>query len=141
MFDFCDAQYFSWVRANRLLVRGERGELVDRTLYWLPDFRMPMEAELRRMDAGDYGNLEGYYHKGIIAGEQWVYENPYAPARLSDDEIAVAALMDKMAAHCQGGPSFYSLAEGAQDQYLTLKITEALKAGAPVKTERQPWAE
>jgi hypothetical protein len=85
------------------------------------------------------GNLEGYYHKGIVAGGEWVYRNPFAPGRLTDDEIAVATCLDKMAAYAAGGPSFYGLPEASQDHYLGLLIDRAVQSGEAVTTERQPW--
>ena len=44
---------------------------------------MPFQRHM----AGPNGNLEGFYLKGIQLGEQWVYRNPTAPARLSDEKI------------------------------------------------------
>ena len=140
VFDFTGDQYFSWVRSPRVLVRGERGEINNGTVRYLQDFRTPVEFDLRRCDAGEDGNLEGYYHKGILAAGEWVYENPFVPARLSDDEIAIATSMDKMAHYVQGGPSFYTLAQASQDRYLDLMIEQAIKTGNPVAATRQPWA-
>ena len=53
--------------------------------------------ELKRINKGEYENAEGYFLKGIMVGERWVYENPFMPARLYDDEIAIAACLQKMA--------------------------------------------
>ena len=69
IFDFAGSQYFSWVRAYRLTVRGEKGEIVDREVRYLKDFRTPVELTLRRSDTGQYNNHEGYFHRGIQAGE------------------------------------------------------------------------
>ena len=91
------------------------------------------------VDAGHDGNLEGYYHKGILAGSEWVYRNPFAPARLTDDEIAVATCLDKMAHYAAGGPDFYSLAEASHDHYLGMLIEQAARSGETVHTEVQPW--
>ncbi len=140
IYDFTASQYFSWIRALRCLVRGDRGEINDLTVRYLKDFKTPYEDTLRRMDAGQNGNLEGYYHKGIITGSEWVYENPYKPARFTDDEIAVASCLEKMAAYARGGEQFYSLAEASQDHYLTLMIGQAVKTGGAVITESQPWS-
>jgi predicted dehydrogenase len=140
VFDFTGDQYFSWIRSQRVLVRGERGEIKDRELRYLEDFATPVELELRRVDAGQNGNLEGYYHKGILAGGEWVYRNPFAPGRLTDDEIAVATCLSKMAAYAAGGPSFCSLADAAQDHYLGLTIDRAVQSGEAVVAGLQPWA-
>ncbi len=141
VYDFTGDQYFSWVRSPRVLVRGERGEIHDETVRFLRDFLTPAEFDLRRLDAGQQGNLEGYYHKGYLAGEEWVYRNPFAPARLSDDEIAIATSLQKMAEYAAGGPAFYSLAEASQDRYLDLLIQQAAQTGELVRAEPQPWTD
>lgn len=141
VYDFTDDQYFSWIRGKRLLVRGERGELLDGCARWLKDYRTPVEAALRRVNAGENGNLEGYYLKGILLGDEWIYRNPFVPARLADDELAVASCLEKMDAFARGGPSFYSLAEAMQDHYLSLAMDRAADTGETVETETQPWAE
>jgi len=140
VFDFTGDQYFSWIRSPRVLVRGERGEINNTTLRYLLDYLTPVELELRRVDAGQQGNLEGYFHKGILAGGEWVYRNPFAPARLTDDEIAVATCLAKMAEHVRGGAEFYSLAEAAQDRYLDILIARAVETSQQVEATRQPWA-
>ncbi|WP_413991272.1 Gfo/Idh/MocA family protein [Labrys okinawensis] len=140
IFDFAGSQYFSWVRAYRLTVRGEKGEIVDRDVRYLKDFLTPVELTLRRSDTGQYNNHEGYFHRGIQAGEDWVYRNPYPGAALTDDEIAVAAILDGMGESVRGGKPIYSFAEAAQDQYLSLLIEEAVAAGTTVQAVRQPWA-
>lgn len=140
VFDFTGDQYFSWIRSERVLVRGNKGEINNTRLAYLQDFRTPIQLELRRLNAGENGNLEGYYHKGILAGDKWVYRNPFQPGRLSDDEIAIATSLQKMGDYVQGGPSFYSLAEAAQDHYLGMMITQAVKSGETVETTKQSWA-
>jgi len=141
IYDFTDDQYFSWIRSNRMLIRGNKGEIVNYKVSYLKDFRTPVEFDLIRKDAGLNGNLEGYYHKGILAGEEWIYENPLVPARFTDDEIAVATCLDKMSSYVNGGPSFYSLAQASQDHYLSLMFSKSLNENKPVLTKSQPWIE
>jgi len=141
MYDFTRDQYFSWIRRSRILIRGSLGEIVNEDASYLLDFATPVHIDLRRVDKGHGGNLEGYYHKGIIAGEQWLYLNPTAPARLSDEEIAIATSLLKMDDYVSGASgSFYSLADAAQDQYLSLLMLEAIETGETVVSTRQPWA-
>lgn len=140
VFDFTSKQYFAQIRDPRLLVRGERGEIVNDTAVYLTDFTTPIRVNFIRHSAGEQGNLEGQYLKGIQAGESWVYRNPVAPARLFDDEIAIATCLLKMAEHVRGGPDFYSLAEACQDRYLDILIDEAAKSGTAVHTTTQSWA-
>ena len=141
VYDFTDDQYFSWIRSPRLLVRGERGEINNTQARYLENYRTPITLNFLRQDAGEDGNLEGYYHKGILAGNQWMYQNPYPYARLSDDEIAVATCLLKMENYLAGGPAFYSLAEASQDHYLNIMIKQALTSEESVQTMIQPWSD
>jgi Oxidoreductase family, NAD-binding Rossmann fold len=139
VFDFTADQYFSWIRSNRLLVRGENGEINNLDASYLSDFRTPIKVRFERNDAGQAGNLEGYYHKGYSAGAAWWYQNPFIPGRLSDDEIAIANCLESMARYLETGNSFYSLAEASQDHYLSLLIDEAAKEGKALKSLSQVW--
>lgn len=140
VYEFCDDQYGSWIRSLRALVRGDRGEINNTQVRYLADFRTPVYLELMRQDAGENGNLEGFYHKGFLAGCEWVYQNPFAPARLNDDEIAIATCLEKMAEYVSSGPDFYNVAEAAQDHYVSLMIQRALASQETVHTAVQPWA-
>jgi predicted dehydrogenase len=139
VFDFTSDQYFSWIRSQRVLVRGERGEINNLDASYLIDFRTPANIRFERHDAGQNGNLEGYYHKGYSAGGVWCYQNPFVPARLSDDEIAVATCLARMAHYVETGESFYGLVEGCQDHYLSLKVDEAAATGKELRSSRQVW--
>ena len=96
-------------------------------------------ADLVRHDAGHDGNLEGFHHKGIMLGDEWLYRNPYVPARLSDDEIAVATCLSRMHARLDGGPEVCSLSDAAQDHYLGLLIADAARTGNPVRAAGHVW--
>lgn len=141
VYDFTGDQYFSWIRSPRLLVRGERGEINNFDVRYLLDHLTPVHLLLTRQQAGLDGNLEGYYLKSLHCGEQVVYKNGMAPARLTDDEIAVATCLERMAVYAAGGEDFYSLAEACQDHYLALMMQHALQTGEAVTTETQCWAE
>jgi predicted dehydrogenase len=138
--DFIRDQHRSWIRSQRIIVRGEKGEIFNSAIKYLKDFRTPVEFDLIRKNAGEEGNMEGYCLKGIIAGEEWIYVNQFSPAGLSDDEIAVATCLVKMDEYVRGGQSFYSLAEASQDAYLALMMEKAMSSGEKVVTETQPWA-
>jgi Oxidoreductase family, NAD-binding Rossmann fold len=141
VYDFTADQYFSWIRSERLLVRGERGEINNLEASYLADFRTPIKVRFERNEAGQAGNLEGYYHKGYSAGAEWWYQNLFVPGRLSDDEIAIATCLDSMARYLETGRSFYGLAEASQDHYLSLMIDEAVKSGKKVESLSQAWAQ
>lgn len=140
VYDFTDDQYFSWVRSPRTLVRGEKGEINNFEVKYLHDYRTPIEATLRRTYAGHDGNLEGFYLKDVLLGDETLYRNPFIPGRLTDDEIAIATCLQKMHDYAQGGPSFYSVAEASQDHYLALMIHQAVASRQTLATTQQPWA-
>jgi predicted dehydrogenase len=140
VFDFVGVQYFSHIRRQRVAIRGELGEIVDHTLYTHSRGLDPVALPFHRQEAGPNGNLEGQHLKGIQLGERWVYRNPTAPARLSDEEIAMAGMLQGMGEYVRGGPEVYSLREGMQDHYLGLKVREACESGLPVSADPEVWA-
>ena len=140
LYDFDGEQYFSWIRSTGLWVRGVKGQIKDANVKYLKDYRTPIDCDLKRLNAGEDGNLEGYYLKGILLGEDWIYRNPYAPARLTDDEIAVASALDRMSGFLSGGSELYSLADASQDYYLSTVIQRAVETGEAVPTQSQVWA-
>lgn len=140
IYDFASDQYWSWIRANRLLIRGDRGEIKDLDVRYLVDFRTPMLNGIQRISAGEGGNLEGQFLRGLVSGGEWVYENRYLPARLNDDELAIATCLERMSDHIAGGPELYSLAEASQDLYLAGLIHAAADSGRQIRAQRQPWA-
>lgn len=137
--DFTDEQYFSWIRGLRMLIRGERGEIDGHVVRWLADTGTPVHLMLERHDAGHDGNLEGLYLEGITAGAEWVYRNPFAPARLTDDEIAVATCLARMSEAIDGGPDVCSLADAVQDRYLDLLVAQSVATGLPVRAAGHLW--
>ena len=140
LFDFSGSQYFGWIRASRTLVRGERGEITDKKLRLLTDFQTPIAIDLVRRDAGHEDDLRPLHHEGITLGDEWIYRNPFAPGRLSDDEIAIATCLQKMGEYVEDGPDFYSLAEASQDHYLSILMGQAVKSGQAVQSNSQVWS-
>ena len=140
IYEFCLPQYRSWIRGQRVCIRGERGEIIDDQVTYLKDEVTPISARLERHEAGRNGNLEGLHLKAIQFQDDWVYRNPVLPARLSDEEIAVAQCVLDMQGYVENGNSFYSLAEACQDQYLALACTAAIESGDSVRTDAQIWS-
>lgn len=140
IYDFTRDQHRSWIRSNHLSVRGERGEIFDNRISVQQESTVPLHLELKRINKGEEENAEGYYLQGVICGEQWLYENPFIPARLYDDEIAIASCLCRMADYAAGGPGFYGLEEASQDTYLGIMIGKAIQTGETVRAEQQCWA-
>ncbi len=124
-YDWADDQYFSWIRALRFVVRGTRGELDGNDVRYLLENDTPVEQSLRRWDTGLEGNLENPGHRGYLLGDEWVYKNPFPTCRLTDDEIAIATVLQQMADHVATGSSAYSLADAVHDTRISLAITSA----------------
>ena len=141
VYDFADEQYFSYIRAPHVNLRGSRGEIADRDVRRLTGLDQPTTQDLRREQTGAEGDLGGYSLRGISLGDRWVYRNPFAGARLSDDEIAIATSMEHMGRYARGGRPFYGLADAAQDHYLSLLLHQAAASGEPARSEPQPWAD
>jgi predicted dehydrogenase len=139
-YQFCLPQYRSSIRGQRVCIRGERGEIIDDRVTYLKDQVTPISAELVRHEAGRNGNLEGLHLKAVQFQDDWVYRNPTIPARLTDEEIAVAQCLLDMQRFVEQGRSFYSLEEASQDQYLALACTKAIETGETIQTEAQIWA-
>ncbi|MBQ3668638.1 MAG: Gfo/Idh/MocA family oxidoreductase [Clostridia bacterium] len=137
--DYESMQQRSWIRHPVVMVRGERGEILNDTVTYLKDILTPITYTLLRSQAGTDGNLEGDYLRGIQGNGEWIYRNPYLPARMLDDEIAVAACMDSMAAYARGGEAFYPLEQAFQDHYVCLLIKEAANTGRAVQAVKQLW--
>lgn len=159
IYDFEGDQYASWVRRQRVLVRGERGEISDEEVHMLLDPQTPIVMPIHRMDTHEYDYI--YLH-GYTLGDKWIYKNRHLPKlgkdamhtyygrewdfestynRLTDDEIAVCDVLLNMNRYVKTGESAYSFAEGAQDQYMRIVIDEALRTGNSVMMQTQPWAE
>jgi predicted dehydrogenase len=139
IYDFTEHQYFSWIRSQRLLVRGEQGEINQTTVRLLQEFSSPFQFDLVRRDAGHAGNLEGYTHEAIYGGGEVLYRNPFPGMRWSDDEIAVATCFSRTGHYLNTGEPGYSVAEACHDCYLDLLVKEAVVSGCEVVGEPQPW--
>jgi len=139
VFDFTDEQYFSPVRSRHISVRGTRGEIWDNTVNHLVGPGDPATGELRREVTGIESELSGNHLRRITLHAGVYFENRFAPARLNDDEIAVAEVMHRMAVFVATGESFYSLAEASHDHYLGLLVDEAAASGETVRSEAMPW--
>lgn len=143
VYDFTDGQWFNPVRTRRVVVRGSHGEVVDEHVTRLADVRTPVRAPLVRRQAGLDGNLEGWDLDTVTYEGRVLWRNPYAGARLAEEEVAVAALLDGCAAWLRDdrrGPGPYPLAEACQDHLLSLAIDEAAATGEAVRTGTEPWA-
>ncbi|MFJ8137360.1 Gfo/Idh/MocA family protein [Streptomyces sp. NPDC096013] len=142
LYDFTENQWWNPLRHRRLTVRGTGGEIVDDRIVFLEDPRTVVESAVTRRQTGVDMNLEGFFLDSISVNGRAVYRNPYRPARLSDEDIAAATIVERMSMWVRGeGPPPYPLADGLQDHLLGLAIEESARLGHPVVTATEPWAD
>ena len=140
LYDFTDNQWWNPLRTRRIVVRGSLGELVDDHVVRLVDPTSPVESQLVRRQTGIDLNLEGVDLDHISFDGRVVYRNPFKGTRLSEDDIAVAALLEQTGAWARGeGSEPYPLAEGLQDHLISLAIEESVATGRDVTTTTEAW--
>jgi D-threo-aldose 1-dehydrogenase len=96
VYDFTDDQWFHPLMGRRLTVRGTTGEIIGDRVTTLVDHRTPVAATLQRRQTGVDGDLEGFDLDTISLGFDVLYRNPFQGARLSDEDIAIATVLDRV---------------------------------------------
>ncbi len=134
---FTYEQYFSKIRKPNILIRGTHGEIQNDCVRTLIDFKNPIEYSLVREVSGFNESPDAYSLIGITGCKECLYKNRYDRCNFSDDEIAVATVIECMAEYVREGKSFYSFEEGLQDQYLSILMKESIKLGEGVSSSRQ----
>ncbi|MFI5938462.1 gfo/Idh/MocA family oxidoreductase [Actinoplanes sp. NPDC051494] len=141
LYDFTDNQWHNQLRFRRLLVRGSHGELRDDEVVRLTEPRTVVRSPLVRRQTGYDLDLDGFDTDTITLGGDVLYRNPYPGRRWSDEEIAIATLLDATATWVRGeGPAPYPLADGAQDHLIALAIDESAVTDRSVTTAVENWA-
>ena len=142
LYDFTDQQTRNQLRFRRLTVRGTAGELHNDEVVRLTAPRTLVRSPLVRRQTGHDLDLIGYDTEHISVGAEVLYRNPYPGRRWTDDEIAVATLLERTAVWLRGeGPEPYPLEEGVQDHQIALAIEDAADTDATVTTSVEPWTE
>ncbi|WP_028051220.1 Gfo/Idh/MocA family oxidoreductase [Cellulomonas sp. URHD0024] len=141
LYDFTDNQWHNPLRTNRLTVRGSLGELVDHTFTrWAGD-RTVLSSTIERRVSGIEQNLDGFDLEHLSLDGRVLFRNPYHGARLSDEDVAAAGLLDATGAWLRGEQDPpYPLAEGCHDHLLGLAIEEAARTGVEVEVGAEAWA-
>jgi predicted dehydrogenase len=136
LYDFTDGQWWNPLRARRVVVRGRVGELVDDCVVRMADARTPVTSRLRRRQTGRDLNLEGFDLDHISFDGDVLWRNAFAGARLSDEEIAIATLLERMGLWVrEEGEAPYPLADACHDHLLSLAIDESARTGETVHVE------
>jgi len=120
------------------MVRGSAGEIFNDTVVRMADEVTPMTSRIERSMTGM--NYEGLDLNHLSLDGRVVFRNQYEGGRLSDDDIAVAVLLDQMGAWTRDeSPPPYPLAEACHDHAIGLAIGEASASGVAVRVGEQPW--
>ncbi|MER7245541.1 Gfo/Idh/MocA family oxidoreductase [Kribbella sp. NPDC000426] len=140
LYDFTDNQWWNPLRPDRLTVRGSHGEIHDDTVVRMLDPTTPVTSRLERVSTGVGMNYEGLDLTHLTFEGRVVFRNPYRGVSLSDDDIAVATLLEKTGDWVRGdGPPPYPLAEACQDHLIGLAIGASAERGESVATTREAW--
>jgi hypothetical protein len=129
------------LRSRRIVIRGTHGEIVDDRVIRMVDTRTPVESLTVRRRSGVDLNLEGNDLQQISFDGRIVYRNPFEGYRFSEDDIAVAAILEAAGAWTRdSGPEPYPLREACQDHLVGLAIDESARTGHEVVTGIEAWA-
>jgi len=140
LYDFVENQWWNPLLARRLVIRCERGEIVDDIVTRLSGEGVIVSPISYRRTGIDM-NLEGNEIVSASFEGRLVYQNPWVGTSLSEDDIAVASFLELTGAWARGeaaGP--YSLAEACQDHLLGLAIEESARTRADVRVAKEKWA-
>ena len=140
VYDFTEQQTRNQLRFRRITVRGTAGEVHDDEVVRMAGPRTLLRSPLVRRQTGHDLDLVGYDTEHISLGSDVLYRNPYVGRRWMDEEIAMATLLERMAAWVHGdGPGPYPLADGMHDQQVALAIEQAADTDLTVTTTPEPW--
>ncbi|MCM3695144.1 Gfo/Idh/MocA family protein [Microbacterium oleivorans] len=140
LYDFVDNQWWNPILSRRIVLRGSHGELVDDAARRFEGAEVITSPITYRRTGVDL-NLEGNDVVSAAFEGRIVYRNPWAGTRLSEDDIAVASLLELTGQWARGdGPEPYPLAEACQDHLLGLAIGESARSGVDVRVAREPWS-
>lgn len=112
VYDYENEQYFSPIRTDRLLIRGDRGEIENGVVRYFNSNNEFVQSEIIQHKSG---NLDGFYNGSITFENKVLYKSPFGCARLSDEETAMATVLVKMKEYTETGKEFYNFEHAAED--------------------------
>lgn len=131
LYDFDSEQYRSPIRKNLLKIQGVRGEIIGRNVHYLDEDNRPRESEIivksrtveRDTDNPNFKQIEEI--EKITFEGKVLYEPPFGLCGLSQDETAIARLMQKTADYAAGkGENPYDLKKALDDSRLAILMHE-----------------
>jgi len=140
LYDFTDNQWHNQLRFRRIIVRGSGGEINDdQVIKWIQPDNFVTAPIVRRQTGYDL-DLDGYRTDHLSFNSEVIYKNPFNGQSWSDEEIAIATMIQEMAdwvAH--RAPAPYPLADGIHDHRVSLAIQESLDKSCTITTEKEAW--
>ncbi|MEK3749203.1 Gfo/Idh/MocA family oxidoreductase [Paenibacillus sp. FSL E2-8871] len=124
--DFTRSQYFSPLRTNRVLIRGSHGEIRDNEIIRRLGTEETEYMNISRIQGGQEGSLESLSLHELRAGQLSLFQNPFHPSPLSDEEIGIGQALLNMSSFLHTGTSAYSLADALTDIRLSFAVDEAI---------------
>lgn len=141
VYDFTDNQWWNPLRPDHLQIRGSAGEIHDGSLVRMLDPVTPVVSRIDRVQSGSGMNYEGLDLQHIVVEGQVVFRNRFEGGRLSDDDIGVAELLDRMGAWIRDeAEPPYPLAWAMHDHHVGIAIERSVESGQPVTTSVEAWA-
>lgn len=112
IYNYMTEQYFSPIRKDRIVIRGTRGEIDNCKVRYFNSNNEFVENEIKFVMSG---LLDGLFHDKVIFEDKVLYNFSYKPARLSEEESAIADCLVKMDNYIKTGEQFYSYKRGYED--------------------------
>ncbi len=112
IYDFEPEQYFSPIRTDRLLIRGDRGEIENDIIRYFNKNNEFVESKIVQHKSG---NLDGLYSGNITFENKVIYKSQFGDARITDEETAIAEVLIKMKEYVECGKQFYSFKRAVED--------------------------
>ena len=145
-YDFDSDQYRSPIRRNTVKVQGLRGEIVDDKVHYLdPSNRARTEQISVKTKtvatASTNPNLHEFKEvESVLLGDKVLYEPYFGLCGLSEDETAMAWMLNQTALYGRGlAQQPYPLENALQDAYSMTLMQKACATGQTIRSERQIW--
>ena len=146
LYDFDSEQYRSPIRSSSFKLQGQKGELVNDALSYLDDHNDPHTINLikeSRIVTNDDPNPNLNHFEEIVsikAKDEVLYETPFGLCGLSEDETAMALMMEKMYRYVTGsGEEPYPLKEALEDAYMAILLRKAIETNETISSETMVW--
>ncbi len=135
VYDFDSEQYRSPIRGSLVKVQGIRGELTGNTVRWLDQDNTPRLDEIKvgtRLVKTDDENPNLCCFPeitGITWRGETLYTPPFGLCGLSQDETAIATMLEDMGPYIrEEADAPYPLEDALEDARATMRLWEAVRA-------------